>query len=45
MVSATAGFCRRAGTFAAFGVVHRTIVDPFQANPIGIDRGVPSLAT
>jgi hypothetical protein len=25
--------------------VHRTIVDPFQANPIGIDRGVPSLAT
>jgi hypothetical protein len=45
MVKATAGLCRRAETFAAFLAVHMTIADPFQVNPIGMDRGVPSLAT
>jgi hypothetical protein len=45
MVRATAGLCRRAGSFGAFFAVLMTIVDPFYANPIGIDRGVPSLAT
>ena len=42
---AIAGFWRRAGTFAAFFAVHMTICEPFQVNPIGIERGVPSLAT
>ena len=45
MVRATAGLCRSALTFAAFFAVHMTISDPFQVNPIGMDRGVPSLAT
>jgi hypothetical protein len=29
----------------AFFAVHMTISEPFQTNPIGIERGVPSLAT
>ena len=31
--------------FAAFFAVHMTIWKPFQVNPIGMVRGVPSLAT
>ena len=45
MVRATAGLWRRAGSFAAFFAVHMTISEPFHVNPIGMDRGVPSLAT
>jgi hypothetical protein len=45
MVRATAGFLRRAGNFGAFFAVHITISEPFQLNPIGTLRGVPSLAT
>jgi hypothetical protein len=32
-------------SFGAFFVVHMTISAPFQVNPIGMVRGVPSLAT
>jgi hypothetical protein len=45
MVRATAGLWRRAETLAAFFAVHMTIAEPFQTNPIGMVRGVPSLAT
>ena len=45
MVRATAGLWPKAPTFAALGVVHMTICEPFQTNPIGTHRGVPSLAT
>jgi uncharacterized membrane protein YedE/YeeE len=45
MVRATAGLCRRAASYGAFFAVHMTIADPFHVNPIGMDRGVPSLAT
>ena len=45
IVSATIGFSPRARSFGAFFDVHITICDPFQANPIGTFRGVPSLAT
>jgi hypothetical protein len=45
IVSATAGLRRSAGSFRAFVDVHMTISAPFQWNPIGIDRGVPSSAT
>src|SRR5215831_382658 len=42
IVRATAGLRRNAGSFRAFLAVHMTISEPFQTNPIGIDRGVPS---
>jgi hypothetical protein len=45
MVRATIGFSRRAWSFGALVDVHRTTSDPFQVNPIGMLRGVPSLAT
>jgi len=45
IVSATAGLSRREGSFGAFFVVQTTISEPFQVNPIGMLRGVPSLAT
>jgi hypothetical protein len=45
IVRATAGLWRRAGSLGAFFAVHMTISEPFQTNPIGIERGVPSLAT
>jgi hypothetical protein len=45
IVRATAGFWRRAGSFGAFFVVHMTRWEPFQVNAIGMDLGVPSLAT
>jgi hypothetical protein len=45
IVRATFGFLRRAESFGAFFVVHMTISEPFQVNPIGTFRGVPSLAT
>jgi hypothetical protein len=45
MVRATAGLWRRAEILAAFFAVHMTISDPFHVNPIGMVRGVPSLAT
>jgi hypothetical protein len=31
-----------AGSFRAFFAVHMTISEPFQTNPIGVARGVPS---
>jgi hypothetical protein len=45
MVSATIGFTRKACSFGAFFVVQSTTCSPFQVKPIGIVRGVPSLAT
>jgi hypothetical protein len=44
-VRAIIGFLRNASSFGAFFVVHMTICEPFQTNPIGTLRGVPSLAT
>ena len=45
IVRATAGLLRRAGSFAAFFDVHMTMSAPFQVNAMGMQRGVPSLAT
>ena len=44
IVRAIVGLWRRAESFGAFFAVHITISAPFQMNPIGIMRGVPSLA-
>jgi hypothetical protein len=43
IVRATIGFWRRAGILGAFGGVHMTSCEPFQLNPMGMLRGVPSL--
>jgi hypothetical protein len=45
MVRATIGLARNASSFAAFFGVHMTISEPFHVKPIGMLRGVPSLAT
>ena len=45
IVRATIGFSPKAQSFGAFFEVHMTISEPFQVNPIGTFRGVPSLAT
>ena len=43
--TARSGVMGGIGGFGAFFVVHMTISEPFQVNPIGTLRGVPSLAT
>jgi len=45
MVSDTAGLFCRCPSFGAFVGVHVTSCSPFQANPVGMQRGVPSVAT
>src|SRR5882762_8580149 len=45
IVRATIGLARRLGSFGAFFAVQMTISEPFQLNPTGTLRGVPSLAT
>jgi hypothetical protein len=45
IVRATAGLRRSEASFGALVGEHMTISDPFQLNPIGTVRGVPSLAT